>query len=144
VILYRPVGLRELELIAETGFREFPLRLAHQRIFYPVLSFEYAEQIARDWNTKDPASSYCGFVRRFEIADSYARQSKVHTVGASLHRELWVPAEQLREFNEGLLKSISVASSYYGGHFSPEIDEETGLPAHVAERYRSRREGRCG
>src|SRR5919107_458454 len=34
--LWRPVGQRELELIAESGYRAFPPRLPHQPIFYPV------------------------------------------------------------------------------------------------------------
>lgn len=38
--LYRPVGLRELELIAKADFKAFPPRLPEQPIFYPVLNFE--------------------------------------------------------------------------------------------------------
>jgi hypothetical protein len=53
--LYRPVGRKELELIRASGFRAFPHRLPHQPFFYPVLTEEYAVQIARDWNTKDEA-----------------------------------------------------------------------------------------
>ncbi|MDQ3711150.1 MAG: hypothetical protein M3388_02900 [Acidobacteriota bacterium] len=37
--LYRPVGLKELELIYDSGFSEFPPRLPHQPFFYPVLNF---------------------------------------------------------------------------------------------------------
>ena len=40
--LYRPVGPKELELIAASGYREFPPRLPDQPIFYPVLNEEYA------------------------------------------------------------------------------------------------------
>jgi hypothetical protein len=40
-ILYRPVGPKELALIAESGFREFPPRLPEQPIFYPVTNEEY-------------------------------------------------------------------------------------------------------
>jgi hypothetical protein len=47
-VLYCPVGPMELELIKESGHREFPSRLPGQRIFYPVLNEEYAVQIARD------------------------------------------------------------------------------------------------
>lgn len=65
MILYRPVGFKELELVAETDFSRFPSRLPSQPIFYPVLNFSYAEQVARDWNTKDPDSSYAGFVLHF-------------------------------------------------------------------------------
>ena len=50
--LFRPVGQRELELIAEASYRAFPPRLPGQPIFYPVLNEEYATQIARDWNTR--------------------------------------------------------------------------------------------
>jgi hypothetical protein len=51
--LYRPVGLREMELIAESNFKAFPPRLEWQPIFYPVLNHAYAEQIALEWNTPD-------------------------------------------------------------------------------------------
>lgn len=43
MILYRPVGVKELGLIAELGFKAFPPRLPYQPIFYPVLNFAYAE-----------------------------------------------------------------------------------------------------
>lgn len=36
-ILYRPVGAKELDLIAASGYREFPPRLPEQPIFYPVI-----------------------------------------------------------------------------------------------------------
>lgn len=45
--LYRPVGLREMELIAESNYRKFPPRLEWQPIFYPVLNQQYAEQICK-------------------------------------------------------------------------------------------------
>ncbi len=50
VTLYRPVGEKELVLIKESGYQEFPPRLPEQPIFYPVLNQEYAIEIARDWN----------------------------------------------------------------------------------------------
>jgi hypothetical protein len=46
--LYRPVGPKELELIAASGYRRFPPRLPDQPIFYPVLNEQYAVEIARD------------------------------------------------------------------------------------------------
>jgi hypothetical protein len=48
--LFRPVGPKELALIAASDFREFPPRLPEQPIFYPVLNEEYGRQIARRWN----------------------------------------------------------------------------------------------
>jgi hypothetical protein len=38
VVLYRPIGQREFELIRDSGFRAFPQRLQWQPIFYPVLT----------------------------------------------------------------------------------------------------------
>lgn len=60
--LYRPVGRKELELIRAAEFRAFPPRMPAQPFFYPVLNEEYATRIARDWNTKDEASGFEGYV----------------------------------------------------------------------------------
>jgi hypothetical protein len=62
VVLYRPVGPKELDLIVATDWTRFPPRLPEQPIFYPVANEEYARQIARDWNVK---SSGSGFVLKF-------------------------------------------------------------------------------
>ena len=132
--LYRPVGLRELELISESGFTAFPARLEHQPIFYPVLSFEYAEQIARNWNTRDAAPGYCGFVTQFEVAESFARGFEVHRVGSSTHEELWVPAEQLGEFNRRIEGSIEIVAYFYGELFNQPIDPESRLPVQIVSR----------
>ena len=114
MILYRPVGVKELELIAETGYMAFPPRLFWQPIFYPVLNQEYAEQIARDWNTKDAASGYAGFVTRFEVNDAYIQQFDVQTVGASIHQEYWIPAEGLDEFNRNIVGEIEIVAEFFG------------------------------
>lgn len=71
VTLYRPIGLKELELIATSNFRKFPPRLEWQPIFYPVLNEQYACQIAQEWNTKDAFSGYIGMVTKFEIDAGY-------------------------------------------------------------------------
>ncbi len=52
IVLWRPVGPAELELIKQLNMRAFPPRLPEQPIFYPVLSEEYAVKIARDWNVR--------------------------------------------------------------------------------------------
>ena len=67
-ILYRPVGPKELRLMAASGYREFPTRLPEQPIFYPVLNEEYARQIARDWNV--PARG-AGLVTRFAVRNEF-------------------------------------------------------------------------
>lgn len=52
MILFRPVGTTELNLIKLSNYKEFPPRLPEQPIFYPVLNEEYACEIAEKWNTK--------------------------------------------------------------------------------------------
>src|SRR6188472_4458665 len=94
--LYRPVGPRELELIAASGWSAFPPRLPEQPIFYPVMNESYATQIARDWNV--PASG-AGYVTRFTVDALYAAKFPVQRAGSAIHQELWVPAEELAELN---------------------------------------------
>jgi len=100
--LYRPVGRRELELIRASGFRVFPPRLPAQPFFYPVLSEEYAVQIARDRNTKDEASGYEGHVLKFSVLTAFLNRYEVHVVGSSIHREYWIPAADLEETNRNI------------------------------------------
>jgi hypothetical protein len=112
ITLFRPVGAAEMELIRMSGFSEFPPRLPSQSVFYPVLSQEYAEEIARDWNTKDPASGFAGFVTRFHVRAEFLRQFTVHTVGTARHREYWIPAEDLPNFNENLVGPVEVVAEF--------------------------------
>ena len=114
VVLYRSVGQSELELIRESGFREFPPRLPWQRIFNPVLTREYAEQLASDWNVKDKAGGYSGFVTRFEVDAAFLSRYQPHQVGNSIHREYWVPAAELADFNLHIRGRIEVIAEYHG------------------------------
>jgi hypothetical protein len=107
--LYRPVGPRELELIAASGWRAFPPRLPDQPIFYPVLNADYATQIARDWNV--PASG-AGFVTRFEVDAAFAARYPRQIVGGRAHEELWVAAEDLDEFNRHIVGPIAVIAEF--------------------------------
>jgi hypothetical protein len=112
--LYRPVGYKEYNLIKESGFSAFPPRLEWQPIFYPVLNFEYAAEIAEKWNTKDEFSEYVGIVTSFDIPYDYFKQFKVKNVGGSKHEELWVPSEKLAEFNDQIIGSIEIEKAFYG------------------------------
>lgn len=109
MILYRPVGLKELYLIAQANYRAFPPRLPEQPIFYPVLNQEYATQIARDWNVK---ASGAGFVTRFQVNKEYLDRYDVHRVGASIHDEYWIPAEELPNFNRNIVGLIEVIAAF--------------------------------
>jgi hypothetical protein len=110
--LWRPVGQAELDLIAASGWRKFPPRLEGHPIFYPVLHEEYATKIARDWNVKDPASGFVGYVLRFEVEQPYVERYEVQRVGGEGIDELWVPAEELEEFNRHIAGPIAVVAQY--------------------------------
>ena len=109
ITLYRPVGPKELALIEAAGFKQFPPRLPEQPIFYPVLNEEYATQIARDWNAPQDGA---GYVTRFEVNAEFLQRYPVRTVGSSLHQELWVPAEELSEFNRNIVGLVEVIASF--------------------------------
>jgi hypothetical protein len=111
--LYRPVGQAELDLIAASDWREFPPRLPQQPIFYPVLTEEYATKIARDWNTKDAASGYVGYVLRFQVVEhALERWPPQQGAAGGTFRELWVPADELDAFNATIRGSIEVIAEY--------------------------------
>ena len=107
--LYRPVNQTELDLIAASGWRAFPPRLPEQPIFYPVLNEDYAVQISRDWNVPHYG---VGHVVRFAVDSDYLAQFAAQNVGDAQHNELWVPAEQLAEFNEHIRGQIEVTATF--------------------------------
>ncbi len=109
--LYRPVGEKERALIEGSGFRTFPPRLPEQPIFYPVTNEGYAIQIARDWNTKFNDQKI-GHVTRFQLPTDYLEQFDRRVVGGAEHEELWVPAEQLDEFNSMIDGTIEVVHKF--------------------------------
>jgi len=107
--LYRPVNQVELDLIEASGWRAFPPRLPEQPIFYPVLNEDYAIQISRDWNVPYYG---VGYVVHFAVDSDYIQQFAVQNVGDAQHNELWVPAEQLTEFNQHIQGLIEVTASF--------------------------------
>lgn len=88
-----------------------------QPIFYPVLNQEYAEQIADKWNTKDEFSGYCGIVTKFDLPSDYLQKYKVHNVGGFIHNELWIPSENLNEFNSNIIGQIEIVKVFKGDNF---------------------------
>jgi hypothetical protein len=108
-ILYRPVNQAELDLIAQSGWTKFPPRLPDQPIFYPVMNETYAIQIAQEWNV--PAYGI-GYVTMFAVNSQYLAKFKVENVGGEIHDELWVPAEELEEFNSNIVGKITVTKEF--------------------------------
>jgi len=111
-ILFRPVGQKEMDLIAKSGFHSFPPRLEGQPILYPVMNEDYATHIAREWNTKDTASGFVGYVLRFAVCSDFLSEFEIQKVGSATALELWIPAERLKEFNENIVGRIEVISTH--------------------------------
>ena len=109
VVLYRPTGPAELELVKQSGFKRWPPRLPEQPIFYPVTNEAYARQIAIEWNI---GASGVGYVTRFEVLQSFMDRYARQKVGGEIHTEWWVPAEELEELNDNIVGLIDVIGEY--------------------------------
>jgi hypothetical protein len=51
-------------------------------------------------------------VVRFTVDTAYLAQFPVQNVGAAHHDELWIPAEQLAEFNQHIVEPIEVTATF--------------------------------
>ena len=68
-----------------------------------------ARQIARKLNVKHSGS---GHVTEFFVHREYGSRFRVKIVGSLIHQELWVPAEQLEDFNNNLIGKIELIETY--------------------------------
>jgi hypothetical protein len=107
--LWRPVGPQELALIKQSGMRAFPPRLPEQPIFYPVLSLDYAVDIASKWNVPESGS---GYVTRFEVNKRFLNDYRPQVAGGKDRLEYWIPAEKMDAFNAAIVGEIEVVASY--------------------------------
>jgi hypothetical protein len=129
VTLWRPAGPEELALVAASGWRAWPPRLAEQPIFYPVLNEEYATMIARDWNVRQSGS---GYVTRFRVRRSFLDRYDVHQVGGRTILEYWIPAQALAELNANILGLIELVAEY---HQEPRVMSLAALKRWAAHGY---------
>lgn len=83
---------------------------ARTPIFYPVLNEDYAITIAREWNVKHDGA---GYVTRFEVASNFLARYPVRQAGGRTILELWVPAEELDEFNAHIVGKIEVVHAFH-------------------------------
>jgi tetratricopeptide (TPR) repeat protein len=130
MILYRPVGLQEMALIYDSEMKAFPARLPQQPIFYPVLQLEYARQTASGWNAQN--GQFAGYVTQFKVEDPYLSRFETHTVGESQHQELWIPAEEIEEFNRHIIGHIKLVEAHFGNAFQGFVPESFGLQGESA------------
>lgn len=110
--VYRPVGAREYDLLKQNGFTKWPPRLPEQPIFYPVTNERYAREITQRWNVQKYG---VGYVTEFKVRKSFMQRYEIQTVGASHHKEWWIPARDLEELNANIVGKIEVIGEYRGG-----------------------------
>jgi hypothetical protein len=51
-------------------------------------------------------------VTRFEVDAEFVKRYAPQVVGSAVHRELWVPAEELEEFNRHIVGPIQVTQTF--------------------------------
>ena len=89
--LFRPVGLHELALIWDSGMREFPPRLPHQPIFYPVANFEYPNLLRKDIDVRP------GLVRKLKyLKGTLFYRLEDETFSESPYEDVEARAHELR------------------------------------------------
>jgi hypothetical protein len=70
---------------------------------------EYVIQICKEWNV--PAYGV-GCVTKFAVNSDYLKKYKIENAGGEIHHELWIPAEELEEFNANSTGLIEVIGKY--------------------------------
>ena len=53
-----------------------------------------------------------GYVLRFALRKQFADRYPVQTVGGSVHRELWIPAEELADVNRNIVGMIEIIAEF--------------------------------
>jgi hypothetical protein len=105
--LWRPIGVRELELISASGMREFPPPLSEQAM-YLALAEAYATKIACDWY----APRGGGIVTRFQVPRDFIHRYPLHRTGGREHLEYLIPAEDLPAFNNAIIGQIEIVAAF--------------------------------
>ena len=109
VVMYRPTGPEEYQLVADSGFTKWPPRLEGQPIFYPVTNEKYAKQITEQWNIRD---SGVGYVFKFLVTKTFSEKYEIEKVGGKEHTEWWIPAEKIDELNAAIVGKIEMIGRY--------------------------------
>ncbi|HWS36466.1 MAG TPA: ADP-ribosylation/crystallin J1 [Actinoplanes sp.] len=103
--LWRPAGPRELDLIRASGWRRWPPVPLERLYFYPILSESFAVTGAQHWTSSDSGVRY---VLRIHVETDFVGRYSTRSFGGSAAPMLWVPAEDMDEFNAHVVGLIEV------------------------------------
>jgi hypothetical protein len=112
IVLYRPAGQNELDLIKKTGFKSFPLHLEGLPIFNFLLNEEYATFIARECNANDAFFGYTGYVLRLSVRSDFVAQFAIRKEDSAIALEYGIPADRIMQFNESIVGMIELIARY--------------------------------
>lgn len=107
--LYKPLSPTQLVAVIDSGWRGFSPDTPQQRIFYPKLSRQYAETIARQW---DAPQFTAGYVVEFKICSEFIQRFELQTVAYAEHREYKVPITALAQLNKNICGGIHLVSAF--------------------------------
>jgi hypothetical protein len=51
-------------------------------------------------------------VTRFEVLTDFLRKYRIEDAGGQAHREYWIPADELPDFNRAIVGEIEVVQSF--------------------------------
>jgi hypothetical protein len=111
--LYGAIGAADFALLLRSGFREFPPRLEEHAIFFDESSKPRALAAAHEWNARDAASGYVGYVTCFRVRSAFlvAYPPRVRGQG---HTEYWIPTAHLPRLNREIVGTIEVIAEFRG------------------------------
>jgi len=107
-ILYRPVNLKELDFIRQSGWKGFPARLKEHRLFYADINDAYSVQISNEWNI--PAYDVV-YITRFKVNSEFISNYKAENAVSNIHNEIRIPPDDLDAFNKHIVGLIEVIGS---------------------------------
>ncbi|SEU05662.1 hypothetical protein [Hymenobacter actinosclerus] len=99
VLLYRPVGQAELDLVAASNWLEFPLKLPEPPVFY----------LAPPGSAAGLPGAGPGYLLRLAVDADYVAHFEAAAPAAAEPAELRVPTAELAEFNRRITGRIEVA-----------------------------------
>lgn len=103
--LWHPAGPDEIDHIRASGWRQWP-PVPHERLyFYPILNESFAISGARHWNSLGTGVKY---VLRLYTETDFIRRYSTRSFGGSAAPMLWVPVEDMHEFNAHIVGLIEV------------------------------------
>ena len=114
VTLYRTIGMREMTLLRDAGWRAFPPRTRGQPSLCMLTDQSEARQIAREWMV--PVGG-AGFVARFTVAAAFLQSSRPQSDDV-LPMDYVIPAGELPKLNEHLAGPIELIEAFFA---SPEM-----------------------